>query len=276
LDRERFLAEVDAEIHIDGGFFGADVRNSTGFLVEITSGTWSNARWTYSSGGTLHIVGSPPGEGTTNGPTKVHTNGFVSWNTAATPTLQFTLDDGGVAPFSIGAEGEFHPHSEPVIPGFITIEVDGFDAYLAGAGNAVGDTIDLVVCPSGLNYGEDNWTTGAVADGRGLVSLKEDGTGVELTILGGSAIPGDANDSGFVDDDDLAILLSNWEQDPGTVTTWALGDFTDDTDVDDDDLAVLLGNWTGPPPGGAAVPEPVSAVLLMIGAPLAALRRRRK
>jgi len=100
-----------------------------------------------------------------------------------------------------------------------------------------------------------------------------------LTVTDGATepdLPGDANGSGFVDDDDLAVLLSNWEQDPGTITNWALGDFTDDTDVDDDDLAVLLGNWTGPPPGGAAVPEPVSAVLLLIGAPLVARRRKRK
>jgi len=114
----------------------------------------------------------------------------------------------------------------------------------------------------------------------GVLTVADDAAGmVYLTGLSGgtsAAIPGDASGDGFVDDNDLAVLLGNWEADPGTITTWQLGDFTDDTDVDDDDLAVLLGNWTGPPPGGAAVPEPVSAILLLIGAPVAAWRRRRK
>ncbi len=93
-------------------------------------------------------------------------------------------------------------------------------------------------------------------------------------------IPGDANDNGFVDDIDLAIVLGNWEQDPQIISTWGHGNFTEgslgDTDVEDADLAVLLGNWTGgPPPAGAAVPEPATIALLTLGA-LTLARRRRK
>ncbi len=69
--------------------------------------------------------------------------------------------------------------------------------------------------------------------------------------------PGDANRDGFVDDNDLAIMLDNWEQDPLIISTWARGNFTEgsvgDTDVDDNDLAVLLGNWTGGPPVGVVM-----------------------
>ncbi len=87
---------------------------------------------------------------------------------------------------------------------------------------------------------------------------------------------GDLNSDGFVGIDDLAIILSHWNQ---TVTEGYLfsGDPTGDGFVGIDDLSLVLANWnngTPPPPGSlASIPEPTTAVLLVTGG-LVLLRRR--
>ena len=56
-----------------------------------------------------------------------------------------------------------------------------------------------------------------------------------------TAVPGDANHDGGVDDDDLSLLLASWGEDVG----WGNGNFNGDDTVDDDDLSLLLASWSG-------------------------------
>ena len=86
--------------------------------------------------------------------------------------------------------------------------------------------------------------------------------------------PGDADGDGDVDDDDLSLLLANWGQDVTGDPDGGCGkgEFSETAPVDDDDLSLLLANWTGPL--AAAVPEPVTILLLAFAAP--ALWRSRR
>ena len=93
------------------------------------------------------------------------------------------------------------------------------------------------------------------------------------SVFGGFAITavsatGDADRDGQIDDDDLSLLLSNWNQPAG----WTAGNFSGDGTVDDDDLSLLLSNWTGGP--APAVPGPATLALLALGV-VGMLRRRR-
>ena len=83
------------------------------------------------------------------------------------------------------------------------------------------------------------------------------------------ATSGDANSDGLADDNDLSLLLANWNRD----VPWRNGNFTGDDVADDNDLSVLLANWTA---AGEPVPEPLAlTMLLLAGSVLAGGRRRR-
>ena len=60
-----------------------------------------------------------------------------------------------------------------------------------------------------------SWGANPSENEQGLYGM----SGVLTVISEGTTLPGDANDNGFVDDTDLAILLGNWEQDAGLVST---------------------------------------------------------
>ena len=98
------------------------------------------------------------------------------------------------------------------------------------------------------------------------------GNQVQVKYTGDAAcIMGDVNCSGLVDDDDLSLLLANWN----IGTTWGTGDLNENGTVNDDDLSLLLANWgAGSAAAPEAVPEPMTITLLALGG-LALIRRRR-
>lgn len=85
-----------------------------------------------------------------------------------------------------------------------------------------------------------------------------------------TAVAGDANLDGRVDDDDLSVLLARWTGARGAGGTWGMGDFDGNGAVSDADLSLLLANWTGV---AGVVPEPAAAVVVGVGA-VGLLRRR--
>ncbi|MCH8046201.1 MAG: tandem-95 repeat protein, partial [Planctomycetes bacterium] len=78
---------------------------------------------------------------------------------------------------------------------------------------------------------------------------------VSLGSLSLNSTPADLTGNGFVDFQDLTILLANWNQDVSA----AEGNLVDagGTPVNFQDLTVLLAAWTGP--GGAASPQAATA-----------------
>ena len=117
---------------------------------------------------------------------------------------------------------------------------------------------------AGTEFTLDNAT--AIDDNGDIAGYGHDANGnVEQAFLLGALLPGDANEAGRVDVNDLTIVLSHFGQ---TAMAWSQGEFTGSGTVDVNDLTIVLSNFgktTGSPGGNfSAVPEPASAVLLVI------------
>ncbi len=123
--------------------------------------------------------------------------------------------------------------------------------------------LNLLIDPSSgwvLSYASAINEAGQIAGGG--INPAGKGHAYLLTPVPWPPIVGDVDRSGYVDDDDLSILLANW----GFGTEWGQGDLDGSGTVDDDDLSLLLANWgAGCPPTSQAIPEPATLALLAVG-----------
>ena len=102
--------------------------------------------------------------------------------------------------------------------------------------------------------------TGAVGAPGNFTAYKQ------FAVIGtATALPGDANRDGAVNDADASILAAHWQTASGA--TWEMGDFNVDGAVNDADAALLAAHWTVGA-GEQSVPEP-STVAGLLGLCLA-------
>ena len=100
---------------------------------------------------------------------------------------------------------------------------------------------------------------GMTAFGGNLNLMRGNGDG---TVFALHVLPGDANNDGVVDINDLTIVLTNFGQSTGS---WSTGDFTGDGTVDINDLTIVLANFGATNAAGIkGVPEPSCMMLLGI------------
>ncbi len=159
-----------------------------------------------------------------------------------------------------------------------SVQIDGDLRVLLADGYEpeIGDSFtlfDFAALHAGPTGTFDNVVLPELADGHAWDSraLYTAGT---LTVGPGTILTGDANYNGWIDDNDLSLLLANWTGSHGSGETWATGDFSADGAVDDNDLSLLLANWTGTPQE-ISVPEPTALSLLAASLFALTVRRRR-
>ena len=170
--------------------------------------------------------------------------------------------------------------SEDVEGTYTPNEVAGFNIHEGTISMTVSDVDGEIWSGSDIGqYIFSAETFGPVVNGRynvGVLSyMAMDNISIANVVGEGPSIkPGDADRNGVVDDSDLSLLLSFWQQD---VTGdpdggWGKGEFDGIAPVEDSDLSLLLANWTV----AGQVPEPASALLLLAGFAGAVLRRNKR
>ncbi|MBM4112810.1 MAG: integrin [Phycisphaerae bacterium] len=116
-------------------------------------------------------------------------------------------------------------------------------AYLKASNTGAGDWFGFSVAVVGgtVIVGASHESSGATGvDGNQADdSLLHAGATYVFDLGIATAIPGDLNDDGVVDGDDLGTLLGQWGD-----CAECSADFNDDGVVDGNDLGALLGNWS--------------------------------
>ena len=141
---------------------------------------------------------------------------------------------------------------------------------ISGAAHAFLDSGGTMIDLNSFVSPAAGWTLGyatGINDSGQITGSGTNSAGQTHAFLLTPALPGDANLDGGVDINDLTIVLANYDE---AGMTWTTGDFNYDGKVDINDLTIVLSHYgqsLGSSAAGlSAVPEPLSLILLGMGA----------
>jgi hypothetical protein len=152
----------------------------------------------------------------------------------------------------------------------VTSAPGGYDAAIWKNGTVTDLNTLYAGVLAGAGFVLDNAT--AIDDNGDIAGYGHDANGnVEQAFLLTALLPGDANEDGKVDINDLTIVLAHYGQ---SGASWSTGDFVGDGTVDINDLTIVLAHYGqsvgSPAVRLAPVPEPAALLMLLATFPAAA------
>jgi hypothetical protein len=143
-------------------------------------------------------------------------------------------------------QGSQHAQADAFDETVLTIEQNRalYRAYV-GRTDVIGGSLSVFI--DDLENGASNGSQRVWYDGLGYAEVI-------------TAVPGDANNDGCVDETDAATLAAHWGKNGAD---WTMGDFNGDKTVNVADAAILAANWGYVASESATAPEPSSMLMLL-------------
>lgn len=261
---------------------GAGHLNASRALTQFESGEYEP------DGADVPIIGwdygTTSGEGDINRyrfDEQLEAGSFISITLAWDRHVEFQTDGGTQGEYDAGdsfaeyPEEVFDPEADSVINDLNIYLVPKFGASIqtVAQSNANVGTVEHLFFQIPETGDYEFWVEQFDADITG-------GQDYAVAWWGVGILDGDFDDSGLVDNGDLSLVLNNWgDPVPPTPTGW-INQIPTDGFVNNNDLSAVLDNWGNSQGSGSlvnlAVPEPTSALLVIVALGLFGGRAQRK
>jgi probable HAF family extracellular repeat protein len=289
------LGSFPGGVPSSGSLSAANGISANGKVVGMSykaDGTWDPAMWTY-DGSSWTITNLNPTHTVCHAGSSAYTvnqygdaagYGFVNGGIDPTTRAVLFKHDGTVVALpGLGAgapsDRALGINSLGTVVGNATVTGGGYHAFIYDSATGVEQDLNTLIAPDGSGTGWTLQYAYGIDDGGRITGFGPGPSGTTRGFLLTPVLPGDANEDGTVNINDLSKVLTNYDK----TGLWADGDFNGDGSINIQDLSNVLTNYdksigAAATPGIKAVPEPATLSLWTVGliALLVSVRLRRR